>query len=188
VTPQINLSDALMAQLKSVAEPFVDTPESVIQRAVDFYISNHTSGKDGPTRPPSVDAPMNFPGDGAPDLTFSRPIWITVGGVEFEKKNLYWNTLLMRLVAIAGKKLPLEQLKHHLLVNYVMGEGDSTKGFRYVPDARLSVQAQDANAAWRAAFHLVKALHLSIDVRFVWENKDKAAFPGRTGRIQHDAV
>ena len=60
--------------------------------------------------------------------------------------------------------------------------------FRSVPDAKISVQAQDANAAWRAAFHLVKALHLSVDVRFVWENKDKAAFPGRTGHIKHDAA
>jgi hypothetical protein len=176
-----------MTQLKSVAEPFVDTPESVIQRAVEFYVSNRQAGVGSATTSSTADGPMNFPGDAAPDLTFSRPVLIKIDDVEFEKRDLYWNTLLMRLVAIAGKKLPLDELKRHLLVNYVMGEGDSTKGFRYVPEAKLSVQAQDANAAWRAAFHLVRALHLSIDVRFVWENKDKAAFPGRTGRIQRVA-
>lgn len=190
MNPQINISDSLMAKLKSVAEPFVDTPETVIARAIDFYVSS-LKGSHGSSAPPRTDSgtgPIPFPGDAAPDLTFSRPVLIKIEGHAFEKKDLYWNTLLMRLVAIAGKRLPTAQVKQLILVNFVDGQGDANKGFRYVPEAKLSVQAQDANAAWRACFHLVKALNLSIEVMWLWENKDKASHPGRTGVIKHNGA
>ena len=66
-------------------------------------------------------------------------------------------------------------------MNFVDGEGQIDKGYRYIPEAGLSVQGQDANAAWRAAIHLIKAANMSVDVLFRWEDKEKAAYAGKVG-------
>jgi len=79
-------------------------------------------------------------------------------------------------------------LKKIILVNYVDGKGVQDKGYRFIEDAKLSVQGQDSNAAWKAAFHIIKAVGMNIDVSFGWENKDKAAYPGKSGRMIHEAA
>jgi len=183
--PQINISQSLYDRIKGLAEPFVDTPESVITRCVDLYASSHGGSK-------AVGAPvgngavsiLTFPGDAAPDLTFSRILSVKLDGVALNKSSLYWNTLMYDVVAVAAKKLKsMEKLKQLILVNYVDGEGSQKQGYRYIPAAELSVQGQDANAAWKTIFHIVKSLGMKIDVVFMWENKDKALHPGERGQM-----
>jgi len=183
--PNINISTSLYNKLKGIAEPFTDTPESVMERCVDFYVSSHgaASPTDGGADNQSA---MAFPWDGAPDLTFTRPISIDLGGTKFERKDLYWNTLMYEVVRIAARKFDTaEKLRLAILVNFVDGEGPPEKGYRFIPEAGLSVQGQDANAAWRAAIHLIKAANMTVDVTFRWENKEGAAYPGRTGQMKY---
>ena len=45
--PQISISQALYEKIKGLAEPFVDTPESVVERCVDFYASSDGAAKAG---------------------------------------------------------------------------------------------------------------------------------------------
>ena len=87
--------------------------------------------------------PIAFPADGAPDLTFTRPTAIKLDGKDYEKKDLYWNNLLFDVVARAAQKLPTDQLKKIILVNYVDGKGAQDKGYRFIEDAKLSVQGQE---------------------------------------------
>jgi hypothetical protein len=47
---------------------------------------------------------------------------------------------------------------------------------------------RDSNAAWKAAFHIIKAVGMNIEVSFGWDNKDKAAHPGKSARMIHEAV
>ena len=184
--PQINVSQSFYEKIKGLAEPFVDTPESVLTRCVDFYIANHGETKATAAKPESA-APMVFPADAPPDLTFSRPVAIELDGEIFEKKDLYWNALMLDVVKRAAQKLnsPVK-LKQLILVNYMDGEGPEKQGYRFIPSAGLSVQGQDSNAAWKAVMHIIKATNMSINVTFVWENKDKAAYPGKTGRMVHE--
>jgi hypothetical protein len=184
--PQINISNALMDKLKSIAEPFVDTPETAIARCVDFYISKHGAGSYSSPESAGPEHPAVYLAEDAPDLTFTRLTAVTLDGVKYQKKDLYWNALLFDVVAKAAAKLKSpDKLRQAILVNYVEGEGPQEKGYRYVPDAKLSVQGQDANAAWKATMHLLKSAQLSIDVAFMWENKDKAAHPGKTARMTY---
>jgi hypothetical protein len=182
MTSQINISESLDDKLKSIAEPFVDTRETVLNRVVDFYISNHGAA---PRKAEGGESSaMAFPADAPPDLTFTRPLAIKLDGAIFEKKDLYWNALMFDVVGRAAAKLKsLEKLKQLLLVNYVDGQGSQQQGYRFIPAAGLSVQGQDSNAAWKATMHLIKATGMNIDVTFMWENKDKAAHPGKTGRM-----
>lgn len=190
MTPQITISQSLLDKLKGLAEPFVDTPESVVTKCVDFYVASHGGVSATPPKPQNAEtSAMAFPADAAPDLTFTRPLSIKLDGVNIDKKDLYWNALMLDVVAKAAAKLKSpDRLKQLILVNYVEGEGPHDKGYRYIPEAKLSVQGQDANAAWKATIHIIKAIHMNIEVVFMWENKDKAAYPGKIGRMKHEAV
>jgi hypothetical protein len=184
MTPQISISDSLDDKLKALAEPFVDTRESVIARCVDFYVSNLGLTLVKPTMAPASTGPMPFPADLPPDLTFTRPMAIELDGTKFQKKDLYWNNLLFDVVARAAAKLKsMENLKQIIVVNYTEGPGPQEKGYRFIESAGLSVQGQDSNAAWKAIMHVLKAIGMPIDVTFMWENKDKAAHPGKVGRM-----
>jgi hypothetical protein len=188
MTPQINVSPNLFAQLQTIAEPFVDTPETVIQKCVEFYLSNAISHKvigKTPVPPPSVDAGyMAVHPDAPPDLSFTRPMSIELDGVNFDKGSLYWNPLMFELVRIAGTKVKGDHLKQMLLCNFVDGEANAAQGYRYIKEAGISVQGQAANPAWKTIYHLVKTLGLTLDVVFMWEDKPKAAFPGKTARMR----
>jgi hypothetical protein len=187
--PQINVSQSLFAQLQSIAVPFEDTPESVVQKCVEFYLSNATGHKPlakALDTPPPVDgAYMTAHPDAPPDLTFTRPMSIELEGKTFDKGNLYWNPLLFELIRIAASKVKGNQLKQMLLCNFVDGEANAQEGYRYIKEAGLSVQGQAANPAWRTIYHLVKTLGLTLDVVFMWEVKPKAAFPGKTARMRY---
>lgn len=187
--PQINVSQTLFAKLQSIAVPFEDTPESVVQKCVEFYLSNAVGHKPltkASDTLPSTDSKYRmFHPDAPPDLTFTRPMSIELDGVNFDKGSLYWNPLLFELVRIAGGKVKGDQLKEMLLSNYVDGEATAQQGYRFIKEAGLSVQGQAANPAWKAIYHLVKTLGLTLDVVFMWEDKPKAAFPGKTARMRY---
>ena len=184
--PQISISQPLFARLQMIAEPFIDTPETAIAKAVEFYLSNHntTNGLNVPPSPSDTSLMVLLP-DAPPDLSFTRPVSIELEGTKFQKSMLYWNPLLFDLVRIAASKIgSTDQLKKMLLCNYVDGKGDEQLGYRHIPEAKISVQGQAANPAWKSIYHIVKTLGLSLDVTFVWEDKPKAAFPGKTARIK----
>lgn len=188
--PQINVSQSLFTQLQTIAEPFVDTPETVIQKCVEFYLSNATGHKPMAKAPNTEGAPSSghlaFQPDNPPDLTFTRPMTIELEGKRFDKGSLYWNPLLFELVRQAGLKgVKGDQLKQMLLCNFVDGEADATQGYRFIKEAGLSVQGQAANPAWKTIYHLVKTLGLSLEVVFMWDDKPKAAFPGKTARMRY---
>ena len=188
--PQINISQPLYDKIKGLAEPFVDSPESVITRCVEFYVSSNGSHK--PATPPSGSngsSILTFPGDAAPNLTFTRILSVNLDGGALNKSSLYWNTLMYEVVARAASKLKsMEKLKQLILVNYVDGEGSHKLGYRFIPGAGLSVQGQDANSAWKTIFHIANSLGMTIDVVFMWENKDKALHPGKSGRMSLEKV
>ena len=185
MTPQISISQSLYEKLKGLAEPFVDTPESVLARCVDFYASSQGANKTSIGGTTSNGGPtLTFSGDNPPDLTFTRILSVKLDGVALNKSSLYWNTLMYEVVARAANKLKsTEKLKQLILVNYVDGEGNPKSGYRFIALAALSIQGQDANAAWKTIFHIVKALGFSIDVVFMWENKEKALHPGKHGQM-----
>ena len=183
--PNINVSTSLYDKLKGLADPFSDTPESVITRCVEFYISNKAGHKPAPAPAAEDGSPLPFPADGAPDLRFTRPLAITLDGDKFEKQELYWNPLLFEMVRRAAKKLPADKLNQSILVNHTPGKVEEG-GYHYIEEADLSVQGQAANAAWKAIMHLAQAAGMKVDVTFLWETKDKAAHPGKTARMVYE--
>lgn len=78
--------------------------------------------------------------------------------------------------------MSVDELRKQTLSHVVKGE-KSDCGFRYIPEANISVQGVDANLAWRNTFHLVEKLKVSIEIYIEWRNKEEAAFPGEKGKL-----
>ena len=180
------IPDALLKKLQSVAIPLVDTPLTVIERGVDALIKVGGANvvPSAGISVPNVSA-MPYPADAPPSLTFTRPISISLNGKPVEKEELYWNLFLFKVVAAAATKLKGPQLQQALLVNFVAGKHE-VSGYRFIPEAALSVQGADANAAWKATIHLIKATHMKVDVTFRWDSKEGAANPGQVGRMTYN--
>jgi hypothetical protein len=194
MVPQINVSESTLSLLKELADPFVDTsPEAVILKALKSYKTEKTSTASEvfPWTTAQVktddNTQMVYAADAAPDLKFTRPIEITLDGEKLGKNLQFWNALLFEIVNRAATKLPADKLRQAILVNFVEGQNDEN-GYRFIPNAKLSVQGQASNAAWKAIIHLVKSTGMKIDVVFLWETKDKAANPGKTGRMVWESV
>jgi hypothetical protein len=179
------LPPALYAKLQLIAEPFVDTPLTAIEKAVDFYLA-HKSTLGAPAQGHTTitnSSVMIFPADTPPDLAFTKPQSIKLEDTTFVKSDCYWNTLLYEVVRRAGKKLhDLSALKPLLLCNHKDGEHVGA-GYHYIEDAGLSVQGQAANGAWKTIIHLAKALGIAVSVTFVWEDNVKAQYPGKTCKM-----
>lgn len=183
--PTINVSDAIMADLASLARPFVDRePQDVIKRLVEHFRSNDTSVQDVLGLSNGI---KMFQADSPPDMTFTRVKSFKMDGeAVVEKAALYWNPILFAIVAKAAKKLKPDELRKHLAVNYVEGQGQYDRGYRFIKEAELSVQGGDANTVWKAIYELAKAIGMSVEVEFAWEDKPKAAFPNATGAFNYN--
>jgi hypothetical protein len=181
----IPVSQQIYNDLEELAVPFVDRePQDVIKRLIDHWRSSATAL---PKQDLAGEKIKIFAPESPPDLTFTRVKAFTMDGEPVvEKAALYWNPILFAIVARAARKLSTVQLKKSLVVNYVDGEGQQNRGYRYIKDAGLSVQGSDANTVWRAIFELVKAIDMKIEVEFAWEDKPRAAFPNTTGRFNYN--
>jgi hypothetical protein len=185
--PQINVSSNIFDQLKELAEPFVDTPETVISRLIDHYHKSNGDSKPSKTKSGDMNHSMHYPAEAPPELKFTRVLSITLDGQKLGKQVLYWNALLYEVVKRASQKLPADKLRQAIVVNFVEGE-KSDNGYRHIPEAGISIQGQDSNYAWKATAQLIKASGMNVHLVFQWEEKDQAAHPGQTAHMIYEAV
>jgi hypothetical protein len=179
--PQIAIADATLARLQRHAVPLIDTFDTVINRVFDAYERQDRNDTDAAPAFPH-DAARTFEASSPPDLTHTKVISAKLDGSPVAK-GANWNGLLKQAVRLAARRAKTaDDLKRLIITNFAPGkrEGD---GYEYLTDADVSVQGQDANNAWRGLFHLAQQLRVPIEVVFLWRHKEKAAFPGETGRL-----
>lgn len=179
------LPDQLVRKMETVAIPLRDTYVSVIERAVDALIKQG-KGSDLPPAATSSTESVSYPPDAPPNLSFSKPTAITLEGEQLPKNELFWNLMLFRVVGLAATKMDEQAFLQALPVNSKPGKHEES-GYRYIPAAKLSVQGGDANLAWKATLHLIKAAGLAVDVTFRWGLNEDAAHPGQLGRMSYKA-
>ncbi len=178
--PAIELSTETFARLQTHAEPLVDTIETVIGRLIDFYEAHDGAPDAAPRDDKNI---RTFSPLGPPSLTHTKVLSIEFCGKTLTHAQTNWNALLIAAVtaakARATKPADLEQL---IATPFLVGK-KTDEGYRHLPELDLSVQGQDANGAWKAACHIARALDLPLTVRFVWREKEAAAFPGIVGQF-----
>ena len=142
--PQIDLQNATMERLKKLAEPFVDTPETVILRALDAL---EVTPAKTPTSGSSTVFDMIVDPRNIPNLTHTKLVSAKLGGQAFP--NPKWS-LVLREILRRARKTGLKAVEIHRVCSINVTEGKKTdEGYRFLDDINLSVQGQDSNAACR---------------------------------------
>jgi hypothetical protein len=176
MTPSVDLSDEVFARLQKHAIPLVDTPLTVISRALDAL----EAGDEDPV-PHSDGSKQSFNPAAPPNLTHTTPKRAEVGGQQLSKANTYWNPIMFAVIAEAAKKgANAEDLLDLLTVPAVKGEKKGA-GYRFIPEAGISVQGQDANNAWKQTYRVASSIGVAVQVVFYWQDTPKAAMPNVVG-------
>jgi hypothetical protein len=182
VMPSIEISPNTFARLQACATPLVDNIETVITRLIDFY-----EAREGALVPGSGAETVNeirqFNPLSPPNLTYTKPLAVEFCGRPLGHRQANWNGLLDAAVREAKARTnSASELKQVISIPFVEGS-KTNEGFRFLSDAGISVQGQDANGAWKGACHIAQRLGLAIAATFVWREREGAAFPGVTGRL-----
>ena len=156
--------------------------ETVISRLIDFYET-----KDGAPVPPSAgggtEKVRQFNPASPPSLTHTKVLTIEFCGKPLDHGQANWNGLLNAVVRVAkARAKSASELKQLVIIPFVDGH-KVDEGYRVLSDIGISIQGQDANGAWKAAYHIAQRLGLKLVATFVWREKEGAAFPGVTGRL-----
>jgi hypothetical protein len=182
-TRNITLEEDVFADLKQFAEPLVDDINSVIRKLIDSYLQ-----KTGATLSPTpskqkVGGVMEFDPASPPNLRYTTPTKITLDGKLFKPTETYWNTLLIEVIRRAAGLVSEKNVPDLVIVNHQIGKKTDT-GFKFIPEANVSVQGQDSVMAWKAIHHVAAQLGIPVEVEFRWQSKAMAAYPGGRARMR----
>lgn len=174
---EVVLDDALFARLQKHAVPLVDTPQSVIARALEAL----EEGDENVAVAAGVAGVRSFNPAAAPNLSHTTPRKAVVAGRSLSKADTYWNPILFAVILEAARRgIGTEDLLTLITVNAVAGRKEEN-GYRFLEPAGLSIQGQDANSAWKQTYRIASSLGIAVEVVFVWQDSSKAAMPNVTG-------
>ena len=178
---QITVEQPTFERLQSHAKPFVDTPDTVVNRALDAL--EELASK--PVDP--LGAEHEFAGgvvdpNQLPDLKYTKVLAASIDEKPVTPAN--WNSLLRKLLIRAMEHFgSFDNVQRLCAVNMVQGVKDD-EGYKYLPEIQVSCQGVPANAAANAAVALAQALGASFRVDFQWRRKEQASRPGQSARLQ----
>jgi hypothetical protein len=180
--PTVEISDTTFRRLQAHASPLVDTPDSVIDRLLDYFEEAHengrtavTSGSHDPT------AAIRFEANEVPSLTHTKLRKARLGDRELPRPN--WNELVRTVVEAGLDRLgSIEELLRVTDARIVKGTKHDG-GYSPLAGRGISIQGVDAHDAWRISYGLARKLSLPIEVIFEWRDKEGAAHPGEIGTM-----
>jgi hypothetical protein len=183
MSPTITLSDETFHKLQTLAKAFVDTPESVISDLADAELRRRSGSGTGSGRGPKEEEPiLSLDPDAHDNLTHTRLLSATVDGHPIHRPK--WNGILDYLHVLARQRFDTFELVRRATGANVRDGRYEESGFRYVPEADLSIQGVDANLAWDHSLRLARALAVPLRLRLEWRNKEAAAHPGQTAFLE----
>ena len=180
--PQITVEQVTFERLQSCAKPLVDTPDSVVNRALDALEGLALKPDDRP-----AGTQREFVGAGVdpnqlPDLKHTKVLAASVDETPVRPAN--WNSLLRELLVRAIEHFEsFDEVQQLCAINMVPVVKDD-EGYKYLPEAQISYQGVPANVAATAVVALAQALGASLQVDFQWRRKDQAFRPGESARLQ----
>jgi hypothetical protein len=178
--PTITVSDQTFAKLQALAEPFVDTPETVIEQLLSYAPDAHATGNSrfGVAK----GAFLLLDPDAPESLRHTRLLAARVGEIPLHRPK--WNGLLDFLHVAGMKKLgSFDELQAISGANLKKGRYEEN-GYRYLPEAGLSIQGVDAILAWQHSLKLARALKVEVELKLEWRQKEGAARPGEVALLR----
>ena len=180
--PQIEISPSTFEKLQRLAQPLVDTTETVIARLADDALARlrpgSASSNTGDGSFNGIDLDPFDPGS----LSFTRVRRATINGVQIDRPK--WNKLLREMHVLAFKRLgSFDQLQGLSTARLRQGKWEE-EGFSYLPEVDFSIQGLDSNLSWDGSIRLARHLEVPIVVEFEWYEKPRATHPGEKGRLR----
>ena len=177
--PEITIEQSTFERLQHHAKPLVDTPDTIINRAIDTleqYEEHVTPGERPGASEREID-PRRLP-----SLKHTKVIDASIGGKFIN--NPKWNVLVEQMLIQAMKHLSdFHKLNKLCSVNMVQGYKDD-EGYRYISEIDISFQGLSAEATGNALLMLAQSLGIALDIGFMWRRKEEAAYPGEKARLK----
>ena len=178
--PDITIQQSTFERLQSHAEPFVDSPDVVIMRALDAL--DLIGLEHSPANGQRLEPERRIDPRALPNLTHTKVLEASIDGERIAKPN--WNYLLDEVLRRAMRRLgSFERLRQLCPVNMVEGRKED-EGYGYLAEFDFSVQGQDANGACRAMVTAAQGLGMELEIGFMWRLKEAAAYPGQRARVE----
>ena len=175
----IAIDPVTFERLQRHAKPFVDTPDIIINRALDAL--ERSEGHPGLSQnAKTVDQEIDP--QALPDLTHTKILDASVAGQSIVKPN--WNRLLEELLVRGMEQLgDFDMLRRMCPANMVKG-CKVNEGYRYLSEVDISFQGMSANDACSALVTVARSLKIEIKIIFMWRpNKDGALYPGERAQL-----
>ena len=173
--PNIEISEETLHRLKSLAEPLVDTTDTIINKALNAL--EKQSGN------LSVDHERQVDLERMPSMLHTKVLDASIAGVPASK--LRWNHILRDILRLAAERNEdLVYLRNLAQPLNMVGNQRTGQNYVYLPELGVSLQEGDANRTCQAIISASKSLGLALDIGFEWRDKDGAEHPGQRGRIR----
>jgi hypothetical protein len=180
--PVITLSDAAFQDLKSLAEPFVDTPESLTARLIHEEVVRRREAGVGSNAPLKKGQMLVQSPVAHESLAHTRLVSASVGGEEMHRPK--WNGLLVKVHVLALQRLGShEALQQASKARMRVGRYEED-GYKFLEEAGFSIQGVDANLAWDHSMALARQCRIGLRAEFEWRDKEGAAHPGQRGLLE----
>ncbi|MCY4461250.1 MAG: hypothetical protein OXC26_12785 [Albidovulum sp.] len=174
----IEIDRATFERLQRHAKPFVDTPDIIINRALDaleFSEGHPGSSQNAKTVEREIDP------QALPDLKHTKILDASVAGQGIVKPN--WNRLLEGLLILGMEQLgDFDRLWRMCPANIVKGR-KVNEGYRYLSEVDISFQGMSANDACSALVSVACSLKIGIKITFMWRRKEGAQYPGERAQL-----
>ena len=187
MSPVIRISDSVFKKLQKLAEPFVDSPSSVIEKLLEEYEKKNNvyntkilvkEKNDIYNHMPSKDSTIEIKIDNVPDLTSSRIITATING----KPAKSWTRLTALLLeeAFSYFNNSFDELKNHIGFHIVKGK--TQRDMSYISKINISFTRQNANETFNNLIKVIKKINADLFLKI----KFNSNYPREIGIIKYE--
>lgn len=175
---KIDIQGSTYERLQRHGKPFEDTPDAVINRALDALEASAQTAE----VPVSEGTERVFGPADLPEVMHAPVTSAVLDGRRIPSPN--WQVLTREMLVLAsGRTTGREALRKMWRLNSVEGcRTDS--GYTHLPGVGLSLQATGADTAARALVEAARFLGIGLEIHFRWRNKKGAAHPGERGCLR----
>ena len=179
--PHIEIEQNDYERLQKMAEPFVDTPASVLTRVLDAFMA--ASDAEAIVEAHEIVSGVEeYDFYDAPPLVHVKLISGRIGSTEPITKT--WDGMVRHAVELVLARVDgVSAAKPLLDLNMVEGE-KVDDGYKFVPELGISYQGVSAQHAAKVVANAARFLRQEALVEFHWRNKAEAHFPGRFAKLR----
>ena len=176
---KIDILDSDFPRLQALAEPFIDTPATVISKLLDEFEQRQTAKLPAGS---SVKAP-SYSLQSLPPLTHTKVMGGHFNGAKPAKQT--WDSYVRHaLIEVLKKAGSVEELRRLSGANVREGRFEE-QGYKYIPERRFSFQGVSAEDAVKIIGRCARTLNVPFEIEFVWRDNPDAHRPGERGTIKY---